>query len=406
MRGRLVVAAVLALLGSGVLPGASRGAGPTCAIADQVAPEGDSGVRMIEFNAFCYGPLEQTLVYSIKTADGTAVQGADYQAVDRSVAASAGDSVLSFAVPILGDTLHEGDETFTVTLADASGTVAFSRATATITILDNEEPAPVCTIPDSSFPEGDSGTKLQQIQITCDRRLPEDLSFHIRTADGTATAGVDYAPIDGDGSVVAGQTTINAAVQIVGDRRDEPDETFTYTITDNAGLVTFNTGTITILDDDEPAPASCILLSETAATVSGTASTPTKRRFASPDRLTVTNCGEGPVQLNARGTDAIGDGATWQLTDASSSGPIGSTCDLGINVFRLDVTLWLAGGGGLGTPLTTQETPLLGADGATPFTLPAAATQELSPQIELPCEGSDNTGDPMTTTVALTAVAP
>ena len=43
MRGRLVTAALLAVLGAVALPGSSRAAAPSCAMADQVAAEGDSG---------------------------------------------------------------------------------------------------------------------------------------------------------------------------------------------------------------------------------------------------------------------------------------------------------------------------------------------------------------------------
>jgi hypothetical protein len=122
--------------------------------------------------------------------------------------------------------------------------------------------------------------------------------------------------------------------------------------------------------------------------------------------MTVTNCGGAAVHLDARGTDATGFGATWRLTNASSGGAIDSTCELGLNLFRADVMLWLPNDAGMGTLLTTQDRPLLGADGVTPFTLPAAAAQEFSPEVELPCDGSANLGDPMTMTINLTAVAP
>ena len=409
---RASIVALLAVLGAlalapSAVSGASRAASPSCAIPDQVAPEGDAGVRQVELKAVCATALEQDLVYSIQTADGTAGAGDDYEAVDTTATASAGALVLRFPVPVLGDTLHEGDETFTVTLADPSGATTFSRPTATITILDNEEPEPVCTIPDPSFEEGDSGNVLHNFAITCDRRLPRDMSFRIRTADGTATAGDDYFAIDGPGSIVAGQTTLNAAVFILGDGLDEPDETFTYSLTDNAGLVTFNTGTITIVDDDEPSSGPCILLSDTEVSVSGAVSTPTTRRFAGPvPRLTVTNCGSSDVNLNARGTDATGSSGTWELTNASSGGAIDSLCELGTDLFRADLTLWWNDGGGTGTPLTTEDTTVVAQDGSTPFVLASAAEHEFSPSVELPCEGSVGLDEPMTTEITLTAIAP
>ena len=76
-----------------------------------------------------------------------------------------------------------------------------------------------------------------------------------------------------------------------------------------------------------------------------------------------------------------------------------------VNVFRANVTLWLTGGKGT-TPLSTSNTPLAGTDGTTPFSLGAAADQEFSTGVDLPCAGSVGLGDPMTTNVTLTAVAP
>lgn len=401
---RWILAALVAAVVLTVAPPALADV-PVCSLPDNSFAEGDGGIFVPAFKADCTAPVPADLLFHLRTADGTAVAPADYQALDTD--AGPNGQELEVVVVIVGDTLVEPDETFTLTVSDPSGRVTFSKPTATITIVDDDKPH--CSIEDASFSEGDGGDTIFQFQTACDRPLTQDLSFHIKTADGTAVHDLDYYGIDGDGSVSAGQQLINHGVRIIGDTRDEPDETFTYTISDPAGTVVFakDTATITILDDDEPSSGPCILLSDTSVSVSGIASTPATRQFASPDhRLTVTNCGDADTHIAVRGTNATGAGATWQLTNASSGGPIDSTCDLGPNIFRVDVTLWLPGGGGIGTPLTTQDTPLLAADGSTPFLLPDSATQEFSPDVELPCRGSDNLGDLMTMTIDLTAVTP
>ncbi|MFY9580726.1 MAG: hypothetical protein WAQ33_15540, partial [Gaiellaceae bacterium] len=152
-----------------------------------------------------------------------------------------------------------------------------------------------------------------------------------------------------------------------------------------------------------PPPGACITLSETSVSVTGTASTPSHRRIfgTDPDRLTITNCGTAPVHLAARGTDATGSAGSWQLVDQGT----GSTCELGLNVFRASFALLLSGGG-VGVGLSTQDRLLVDADGTTPFTLAAGTAQEASPSVEMPCVGSVGLGDPMTTNVTLTAAAP
>jgi len=287
----------LALLAAAFVPGSSRAADPSCAVADQVVPEGDNGVHWAEFQATCSGPLTASIVYTVTTQDGTAVTPDDYQPPDPTAGARAGDTALPFVVGIVGDTVQEGDETFTVTLADPSGTVTFSRATATITIAD----------------------------------------------------------------------------------------------------------------DDAPATGPCLLISDNSVSVSADASTPDRPQIANPQtHLTMENCGTAPVNVLARGTDATGAPGSWTLTDVSSGGATDSTCDLGPDLFRSNVTLFAADGSGVGTPLVKSDRSLLGLDGLTPFVLDASATQEWEPQIDMPCVGSAavGTGDAMSMDITVTAVAP
>jgi hypothetical protein len=118
------------------------------------------------------------------------------------------------------------------------------------------------------------------------------------------------------------------------------------------------------------------------------------------------NCGGADVNVLARGTNATGSGATWELTNRSSGGPIDSICELGLDLFRANLTLWNPQGGGVGTPLTTEDGVLLGLNGLDPFVLGSVSGQEFSADVELPCEGSSGIGQPMTMDVVLTAVAP
>src|SRR5262249_43101306 len=75
------------------------------------------------------------------------------------------------------------------------------------------------------------------------------------TADGTAKAGSDYVAVSaaspGHLTFNPGQTSQTFPIQIIGDIFNEPDETFTVTLTNavNAGIAS-GTGTCTILDND------------------------------------------------------------------------------------------------------------------------------------------------------------
>ena len=73
------------------------------------------------------------------------------------------------------------------------------------------------------------------------------------TSDGTARAGTDYTGVTTTRTVTfqPGETHQIIAVPIVADQRDEPDETFTVTLSNpvNAGLGN-DIGTVTVLDAD------------------------------------------------------------------------------------------------------------------------------------------------------------
>lgn len=409
MRGRLLLVALL-LAGLASLPGSAATAPVSCSVPDRWFDEGDSGVYRPSFQATCNGPLPQTFTFRYTTADGTAVAPGDYEPWDDTAGAFAGQSFLELVVGVVGDTEREEDETFTVTVTDPTGTVTFTKPTATITILDDDgppRPPTVCTVPDSSFVEGSSGgLALFTFAITCDPLVTKDVSFRVTTADGTAVAGDDYAPIDGRGSLLAGSTIFYGGVHLVGDRIDEPDETFTYTIVDEAGEVEFTVATITIVDDDEPGSAPCVLLSESRVEISGRLSTEDRRSFAQSPRFELSNCGEGPIELAVRGTNASGESGEWELTNQSSGGPIDSICELGVDLFRADLTVWHPEDGGIGTPLTTTDTRLLGLRTPTDPILPEQTSREISPSVELPCEGSLGVGEPMTMEITLTAVVP
>jgi len=397
----VLIAATIAVLAAIVVTPAAVADVVTCSLPDKSFREGDVGIFAPSFKADCTGLVPHDLVFHERTADGTAVAPDDYIAIDFDAGPSGQE--LEVAVALVGDTIAEPDETFTLTVSDPSGRVVFSKPTSTVTIVDDEKPR--CSIDDASVSEGDGGSAVHQLHAECDQPLTEDLNLQVSTADGTASDGQDYVGINGSGSVAAGETSWAPEIQILGDTAEEPDETLTYTVSDPAGTVFFvkNTATITILDDDKPSTGACITLSETSLSVEGTASTPSHRGVygTNPDRLTVTNCGTEPVHLAARATDATGAAGTWRLVDEGS----GSTCELGPNAFRASFLLLLSGGG-VGIGLTTQDRLLPDANGSTPFTLDAGAAQDASANVEMPCVGSVGLGDPMTTNVTLTAVAP
>lgn len=78
-----------------------------------------------------------SVVYA--TGDGTALAGADYVATSGVLQFAAGETSRDFAVPIVDDTVHEADESLTLTLTNPSGGATLAwPASAVLTIVDND----------------------------------------------------------------------------------------------------------------------------------------------------------------------------------------------------------------------------------------------------------------------------
>ncbi|MGI4730628.1 MAG: beta strand repeat-containing protein, partial [Janthinobacterium lividum] len=145
-----------------------------------------------------------------------------------------------------------GNYVFTTAADGATGTEAGTAVTLTSTA-----PASL-SIADASVTEGNAGTSSLVFTVTSSVAAPAaGLSFHIDTADGTATvADSDYVALhDVVATIAPGQTSTTVAVTVNGDTRFEPDETLTATISQPGGTATIAhaqaTGSIV---NDDPAP--------------------------------------------------------------------------------------------------------------------------------------------------------
>ncbi len=86
--------------------------------------------------------------------------------------------------------------------------------------------------------------------------IASSVSVQYATADGTAKAGSDYTATSGTLTFAAGESVKTIAVPILADRLDEPDETFTFTLSNVSGGATLGTpatATVTIREVDQTA---------------------------------------------------------------------------------------------------------------------------------------------------------
>ena len=206
---------------------------PTLSIAGGSGTEGaDSS---ISFTVTLDEAASDTVTVDYATSDGTATAGSDYTAASGTLTFDAGTTSKTISVSMADDETDESDETFTVTLSNASG-ADLGTSTATGTITNRAvvvETTPTLSIAGGSGTEGDDDDI--DFTVTLNEAATDTVTVDYATSDGTADAGDDYTAKSGTLSFSAGTTSKTISVSIENDVENESDETFTVTLSNASG---------------------------------------------------------------------------------------------------------------------------------------------------------------------------
>lgn len=164
------------------------------------------------------------------TSDATAQAGTDYQATSGTLTFAHRETTKTFVVPIINDSVVEGNETVNLRLSNPTGGATLgSPSTATLTITDNDSaPNPGQVQFASTAFSVSEGDLLATITVTRTLGSSGAVSVQYATSDGTATDGSDY---------------LNASSVLTWADGDTAAKTFTITLredTDIEGTETVN----------------------------------------------------------------------------------------------------------------------------------------------------------------------
>jgi hypothetical protein len=205
---------------------------PSFAINDVAATEGDTGTTAYVFTVTKTGSTSLSASVSFATSDGTAtIADGDYAAATGTLTFAPGETTKQITVEVNGDTVFESDEAFKVNLTNPiNATVADANGTGTLT---NDDAAPTFLIDSVSHAEGDSGQTAYIFTVTKSGVSSGSSTVEYATADGSAAAtDGDYVHNSGTLTFQPTETMKTITVQVNGDRRAEPDETFTVQLSD------------------------------------------------------------------------------------------------------------------------------------------------------------------------------
>jgi hypothetical protein len=241
----------------GVMPGSLQFSSATYAVGES------GGTATITVTRT--GGTDGTVTVDYATvAGGTATGGAsctagiDYINASGTLTFIGGDNSETFNVTICNDAVSETNETVNMALSNVTGGATIgSPSTAVLTITDDDVPPGSFSINDVRMFEGNSGAR--NFVFTVSYNGPTvPVSVQYATANGTATAGVDYLAASGTVSfnTAVGPEgfpvqTASVTVVVNGDPVKEANETFFVNLSSPTGAtIADGQGVGIIIDED------------------------------------------------------------------------------------------------------------------------------------------------------------
>lgn len=232
------------------------GTPPNLTITDVSGNEGDSGTTTFTFTVNLSRPAgEDGVSFVYRTNGGTASAGSDFQAQLSQLNMPYGATSARLFISVLGDTLEEADEQFTLTIdADSVQGATLVDGTGVGTIVNDDNILPGVSISDTGAVEGDAGTKAFLFTLSLDAPAGAGgVAIDYATTDGTATAGSDYVAKTDTATIAQGATSVTIGIDVVGDTATEPNETFFVDITGATGATIADAQGVGTIDNDDVA---------------------------------------------------------------------------------------------------------------------------------------------------------
>jgi len=214
---------------------------PAVSIGDVSVGEGNSGATTASFPVTLSNATASTVTVSFATVDGSATAGSDYGSTSGTLTFAPGETSASIGVSVLGDTVQEQTETFSVDLSSpANATIADGEGVGTILDDDGTGPDLALTKQAGEVQIDVGDTVTYTIQAT---------NVGTQTADGVALgdplpAGMQLVQVSSSQGSCAGASCSLGVV--------EPGESVTVTLSaraTSAGVKT-NTATVSTIDAD------------------------------------------------------------------------------------------------------------------------------------------------------------
>jgi Calx-beta domain-containing protein len=224
----------------------TSGTARTISVGDASIMEGDAGARSLRFSVTLSAPSNEEVDVDYQLQGVSATGGSQAAGVDFNNASGTlhqlrflpSDSTgvtpvrLDVTVPIYGDTADEPDESFTITLSDASAGYGIADAEGTGKVVDDDPKIDTTTIGvgGGKIHRGLKGNRRIFLPITISHSISKSVTVKWVLHSGTAKAGSDYStPTSGTATIAA--HSMGTTVQVlVYAKNVTSDKSFTIAI--------------------------------------------------------------------------------------------------------------------------------------------------------------------------------
>ena len=215
----------------------------------------NEGNGTVDLTVVRTGGSDGIVTVDYSSFDGSAIAGDDYQSQSGTLTFANGETSKTVSIPILEDSVVEGDENFNLTINNVTGGATIAGVTtAEVTIQDNDvdsNPGFIGLATNTYQVNETDGT----VDLTVVRTEGSDgvVSVDYATIDATATAGEDYTATSGTLTFADGETSKTVSIPILDDTEVEGSENFGFAIDNIVGGATLlapRTALVAIIDNE------------------------------------------------------------------------------------------------------------------------------------------------------------
>ncbi len=199
------------------------------------------------------GALGTPATVTFTATPGSATPGLDFTPVSTLVSFTAGLASKTVTVPILNNSFVQGNRTVMLGLNGPTGGAQLGTLGSAVLSIGEDDQGGTIQLSAGSYTVGEAAGSVVVTIMRVGTSLAGNVSVSYATGNGSALSGLDYTARAGVLTFNAGETSKTVSIPILNDTLVEPDESFTFTLsnpTGGASLVTPASATITIKSDD------------------------------------------------------------------------------------------------------------------------------------------------------------